>query len=304
MKKHKRLIHYLSCASLVLTMQVKTAKAADKPAADLDGDGIPNLIDPDVDNDGLPNAIDPNVDGGIAQTGPFAGQYIGDHLDNDTPAEYDIDGDEQADDALGELDIDGDSENDDSPYETDIDGDGRPDDSLTELDIDGDGRLNSADLDDDTDGDGLDNDDPNEHNTNGNLLNNSEDPDDDHDGVNDEDDNDHHPEDDEMEVEIPLDRAPVAPHDAEAKAEVYYLGTGKLKLEVELSNVARGNYAILIDGVNRGTVKVREHEGKIEFENTPDDEGELLLDFEFFGLEIQITKDEIVYFSGALPEEP
>ena len=132
-------------------------QASDAP--DLDGDGVPNIVDPDIDNDGIPNALDDNVDGGIAKSGPYAGQYIGDHINNDNPAEKDIDGDGQADDSLGETDIDGDSKNDNDPTEHDIDGDRRDDDSPSEMDIDGDGRLDDALNEDDIDGDSLDDDD-------------------------------------------------------------------------------------------------------------------------------------------------
>ncbi|MEZ5304582.1 MAG: hypothetical protein R3F11_28640 [Verrucomicrobiales bacterium] len=128
-------------------------------APDLDGDGIPNIVDPDIDNDGIPNALDSNVDGGVAKTGPFAGQYIGDHLDNDNPAEDDIDGDDLADDSIGEKDIDGDGKLDDNPSEDDIDGDGRADDSFAERDIDGDGKTDDNPSEDDIDGDGRDDDD-------------------------------------------------------------------------------------------------------------------------------------------------
>ena len=91
---------------------------------DLDGDGIPNIVDPDIDNDGIPNIVDSNVDGGIAIVGPYAGQYLGDHIDNDNPTEEDMDDDGLADVSLAEKDIDGDSKNDDDSTETDIDGDG------------------------------------------------------------------------------------------------------------------------------------------------------------------------------------
>lgn len=128
-------------------------------APDLDGDGVPNLVDPDIDNDGIPNALDDNVDGGIAKSGPYSGQYIGDHINNDNPAEKDIDQDGQADDSLGETDIDGDQMSDTDPLELDTDGDRRADDAAAELDIDGDGRMDDAADEDDIDGDSLDDDD-------------------------------------------------------------------------------------------------------------------------------------------------
>lgn len=128
-------------------------------APDLDGDGVPNIVDPDVDNDGIPNALDDNIDGGIARSGPFSGQYIGDHINNDNPGEKDIDGDSQADDSLGETDIDGDGKTDNDALEMDIDGDRRADNAPGELDEDGDGRMDDAASEDDIDGDSLDDDD-------------------------------------------------------------------------------------------------------------------------------------------------
>ncbi len=159
-----------------------THGAAGGTAADLDGDGIPNIVDPDIDNDGIPNALDRNIDGGIAKTGPYAGKYIGDHLDNDNPAEKDIDGDGLPDDALGERDVDADGKLDDAPSEDDIDGDRRADDSPGERDIDGDGRLDDDDREDDVDGDGLDDDDVMEGDIDGDDR--SDDGDDDIDGDN------------------------------------------------------------------------------------------------------------------------
>jgi hypothetical protein len=33
------------------------------PNGDVDGDGIPNNVDPDIDGDGIPNGLDPDIDG-------------------------------------------------------------------------------------------------------------------------------------------------------------------------------------------------------------------------------------------------
>ena len=108
---------------------------------DLDGDGIPNSIDPDIDNDGIPNALDPNVDGGIARSGPYRGRYIGDRLPNNHPAEHDIDDDGLLDDSAAEHDIDGDGIP--NALDDDIDGDGIP--NATDTDDDGDGILDTDD---------------------------------------------------------------------------------------------------------------------------------------------------------------
>lgn len=156
----KKLLSRAAIAAL-LSLPFTTAQVQ-AAGRDLDGDGIPNIVDPDIDNDGIPNALDRNVDGGVAKAGPFAGQYLGDNLDNDNPAERDIDDDGQPDDSLGESDIDGDGKRDDSSLETDTDGDKRADDHPSESDLDGDGRRNDDDRDFDIDGDGLDDDDNSE----------------------------------------------------------------------------------------------------------------------------------------------
>ncbi|MEO8617390.1 MAG: hypothetical protein ABI600_19820 [Luteolibacter sp.] len=149
---------------------------------DLDGDGIPNIVDPDIDNDGIPNALDRNIDGGIARSGPYKDTYIGDHTDNDSPSEEDIDDDGLADDSLAEKDIDGDGKLNTDASEDDIDGDGKADDSAAERDIDGDGRNDDAANEDDIDGDGLDNDDAMEQDIDGDGKSDSVDDDIDGDG--------------------------------------------------------------------------------------------------------------------------
>lgn len=166
-------------AAATLGLSAMNARA-DGNAPDLDGDGVPNIVDPDVDGDGIPNALDENIDGGIAKNGPFAGQYVGDHVNNDNPAESDMDDDGLADDSLGETDIDGDTKTDSSPWESDTDGDGRQDSAPAERDMDGDGRLDDDLSEDDIDGDSLDDDDINEHDIDGD--NSSDSLDDDIDG--------------------------------------------------------------------------------------------------------------------------
>jgi len=166
----------LAAVALLAVVPVPQAKAA----PDLDGDGIPNNVDPDIDNDGIPNALDRNVDGGVCRSGPHSGRYIGDHLDNDSPAERDMDDDGQDDDSLADRDIDGDGRSDDSALELDMDGDRRNDDSAAERDIDGDGRNDDDSADDDIDGDGYDDDDDSEMDIDGD--NSSDDDDEDIDG--------------------------------------------------------------------------------------------------------------------------
>jgi hypothetical protein len=145
---------------LVLSFGVPAMYAGGAP--DLDGDGIPNIVDPDIDNDGIPNALDDNVDGGVCKYGPFAGKYLGDHVNNDSPAEKDMDDDGQDDDSLAERDVDGDGKSDDDALELDIDGDRRLDNSAAEMDTDGDGSKDDDLSEDDIDGDSLSDDDDSE----------------------------------------------------------------------------------------------------------------------------------------------
>ena len=173
-------LRVLALAALA-TLVLGPARAV-AASPDLDGDGIPNVVDPDIDNDGIPNALDRNIDGGVAKTGPHAGRYIGDHLDNDNPAEKDIDDDGLADDSLGERDTDADGKSNDDSLEKDIDGDRRDDDSPTEMDTDGDGRYDDSSMEDDIDGDSFDDDDYVEEDIDGDGV--SDDDDDDIDGDN------------------------------------------------------------------------------------------------------------------------
>src|SRR5690606_35810932 len=110
---------------------------------DLDGDGIPDINDPDIDGDGTPNGDD--------------------DFPYDPSEDTDTDGDGTGDNTDPDIDGDGTpNDEDDFPYDpsedTDTDGDGTGDN--TDPDIDGDGTPNDEDdfpydptEDTDTDGD-------------------------------------------------------------------------------------------------------------------------------------------------------
>ncbi len=336
----------LAAAALLAVLPVPRAAAA----PDLDGDGIPNIVDPDIDNDGIPNALDRNVDGGVCRTGPHAGRYIGDHLDNDSPAERDIDDDGQDDDSLADRDIDGDGRSDDSPLELDIDGDRRNDDSAAERDIDGDGRLDedmedddidgdgfaddddsemdidgdsSSDDDDgdidgddrlngdndemDTDGDGRDDSANDEDNDDGDSRGDRSDEDDDNDGTDDNNDSDHHPEDDELEVEISLNREAAAPSDGRCRVKIQRMATGKVELELDGRRFPSGAYDVTVDGTVIGQLLMNnedEPEGEQEWETNANDEDELPLTIDVIGKPITVSRGGVVFFSGTVPEPP
>lgn len=115
----------------------------DTTLPDLDGDGIPDVVDDDRDNDGVEDVADPDLDGdGIANADDL--DLDGDGVPNAEDADVDGDGIRNEDD----LDIDGDGIRNES--DPDIDSDGIPNQS--DPDMDGDGLAN--DVDDDTDGDG------------------------------------------------------------------------------------------------------------------------------------------------------
>jgi hypothetical protein len=259
--------------------------------ADLDGDGIPNIVDPDIDNDGIPNALDKNVDGGIAKTGPFAGQFIGDHSDNDSPSELDIDEDGLADDSLAENDVDGDGTNDST--DGDIDGDGRQNNSTSDFDIDGDGLRNddAADMDDDSDG-----------------VDDIDDDDDNNDGTHDIDEANHHNEDSENEVQADLIAQPAAPVDSSVKVTLQRFGTGSAKFAIDAKDLAVGSYEVFVAGVTHGLVEVVQESNKtrgtLTFKTADSGSGDPLLNFPVAGLTVELRQGATVYFSGPAPALP
>jgi hypothetical protein len=315
-------------AVLALLLQVPLHAAGTAP--DLDGDGIPNIVDPDIDNDGIPNALDDNIDGGWARSGPFAGKYLGDHLDNANPAEKDIDGDELSDGSLAERDIDGDGKADDASSELDIDGDGREDDAAAERDIDGDGRNDDMLDEDDIDGDGYDDDDAAEMDTDGDGLNNGDLAENDHDGdgitddldddrdgdgrpdmEDDDDNNDGISDNDDGSPDLPgeqkltnqLIRNAAAPSNADARAQIHLRSSGSARFGVKVENFGPGSYAVLVGSVPRGTITIGsgDSDGELAFDTHPDDPGELLLDFNPAGLTVSILSGSTEWFHGSAP---
>ena len=255
---------------------------------DLDGDGIPNIVDPDIDNDGLVNAFDENVDGGIAKSGPYAGQYLGDHETNDSPSEKDIDDDGLADDSLGENDIDGDQTSDSS--DSDIDGDGRKNDAPSEIDIDSDGIRNDDAMESDEDGDGADD---------------LEDDDDNNNGVRDIDDLDHHPEEGESEHQVDLTAQAAAPDESSVKITLQWFGSGSIKFSVDGRDLAAGSYDLLVGGAVRGILVMGQESsktsGELVFKSADSGSGSQLLDFTVAGQAIEIRQGATAYFTGTAP---
>lgn len=279
------------CAKVDAAYWNRNRSHTHRQGADLDGDGVPNLVDPDIDNDGIPNALDKNIDGGIAKSGPSAGQYIGDHSDNDSPSEFDIDDDGLADDSLAETDIDADGKND--LVDDDIDGDARKNNAAAEIDLDGDGLRNddSAEMDDDGDGvDDLDDDDDN------------------NDGTHDIDDPAHHNEESEYEVEADLTARFAAPADSSVKITIQRFGTGSTKFVIDASGLAVGSYQVLVAGAAHGSLTVVQESGKtrgtLTYKTADSGSSSLLLDFPVAGQIVELRQGATVYFSGTAPALP
>lgn len=285
-----------SWAKLLPTLAVAAFATVSSPCADakprdIDGDGIPNRIDPDVDGDGILNGDDRNVDGGLCKRGPKKGLYVGDRLSNGSSNEKDIDDDGLTDDSSLEKDIDGDDLLDDSPKEKDIDGDGVPD--VSDDDIDGDDKHNG--LDDDCDGDGKRR--GRDHDDDGDDADDDSDDDDDNDGIEDGDDF--------GEIEIGLSRSGDAPSGSRVRVKIRKKPSGEIELEFNGRGLAAGTYDIVVDSATIGDLEMvtdkDRTEGETEFETTPDDEDENALPFDPSGLPVEIKQGGTVFFSGTVP---
>lgn len=132
---------------------------------DLDGDGVPDDVDPDIDGDGFANddettsGTDPRDDASVPPD--LDGDYVPDGLDPDRDGDgVDNDADAFPDDPGESADLDGDGIGDNADPDRDGDGvpngvDAFPEDSTEAFDQDGDGIGDNADP--DRDGDGVDN---------------------------------------------------------------------------------------------------------------------------------------------------
>jgi len=108
-----------------------------------------------------------------------------------------------------------------------------------------------------------------------------------------------------MQIETNLENQGVHP-DATAHATLSIAGA-QAAFEVEVEDVPAGDYAIRIDGVDRGGFEVVERtggtHGEIEFRD-PAAAGERPLDFDPRGSLVEIVGGGEVLFSGVFPENP
>ncbi|MGC6515802.1 MAG: hypothetical protein ACON4N_15040 [Myxococcota bacterium] len=118
-------------------------------AADLNGDGTPDIIDDDLDGDGIPDAMDADDDGdGIDTSTEGTDDPDGDSIPNYLDTDSDGDGFNDLSEGLVQTDIDGVPDY----LDTDSDGDGVPDVDELDADTDSNGVPDRTDNDDDGDG--------------------------------------------------------------------------------------------------------------------------------------------------------
>ena len=101
------------------------------------------------------------------------------------------------------------------------------------------------------------------------------------------------------EIELPLFNQGVDANGT-ARAQIKVDDRGRRHFEVELRNVANGEYTMTIDGIAFGTITVAAMRGVIEFEDEPE-VGELPLTFAPLGRTIGIRRGSTRYFERTLP---
>jgi hypothetical protein len=109
---------------------------------------------------------------------------------------------------------------------------------------------------------------------------------------------------DVVDVEPDLDNSGADP-DAKGKARFRQDADCSRDLRVEIEDLPLGDDVLLIWGIPRGTSTVSldlgDAKGQIEFDDEPDQPGELLLDFDPRGQLIEIRQDTTVFLSVTLP---
>lgn len=103
------------------------------------------------------------------------------------------------------------------------------------------------------------------------------------------------------EVEVQIASTGVDP-DGSARARLRTRSDCEREFDVEVEDVAPGNYDLVVGGVLRGVITVVDNgfsvEGDIEFSNASDDPDEALLNFDPEGQTIEILQGATVFFAG------
>lgn len=94
--------------------------------------------------------------------------------------------------------------------------------------------------------------------------------------------------------------------DADGKARLRQETDCDRDLRVQIEDVPVGSYELIVGGTLRGSIDVADVagdvEGEIEFDNDPDEPGELLLDFDPRGALIEVRQGATVFLTVTLPD--
>ncbi len=111
---------------------------------------------------------------------------------------------------------------------------------------------------------------------------------------------------DPSELEVPL-ASTGADADGSASARLRVRDDCDRGFRVQIEDVDIGEYILLIDGIERGTITVIDDgvdvKGQLEFDSDTDDPDELPLVFDPSGSLIEVVQGETVYFSGTFEGE-
>lgn len=103
----------------------------------------------------------------------------------------------------------------------------------------------------------------------------------------------------ELRVAIEL-TATAAAGGASGDAE-YRRETDRTRFDVEIEDVADGEYTLEVGGVPRGTIQVVDGEGELEFRD-PSEPGKELLDFDPLGKTVRVLDGGTVILQGTMPD--
>jgi hypothetical protein len=108
-----------------------------------------------------------------------------------------------------------------------------------------------------------------------------------------------------LDEELPLENTGAEPS-AKGKARFRLENDCDSDFRVEIEDVPLGDYELMVGGIPRGTIPVQlvlgEPQGQIEFDNDPDQPGELLLDFDPRGELIEVRQGAVVFVSLSFPQ--
>ena len=110
---------------------------------------------------------------------------------------------------------------------------------------------------------------------------------------------------DKLRQEVRLENTGVEPA-ADGKAEFRIKKKNRMRFKVEVEDLTPANYDLLVEGVVKGTLDVRQlPDGRVEAElefDTKREPGKLPLDFDPRGELIEVVRSGIVYLSVTFPD--